>query len=159
MIKRKILFSLLGLLLLVGIVTSATLGINKTITVTENTSITFEELNDAPILKGDIICDERTCTQYMWKGDYNLGYETVDRYKCDEWENQTVIYDDFNQTEEGCISEKLLKSDKIIEELTKRQAKKLEEIAKVITKRNEERIKAETDKIEINDSGEIILTI
>lgn len=150
--QHKILFSLLGIVLLIGIVTSATLGINKTISVDENTTTVLTNLNDDTLERGNIICDERTCTQFMWKGEYNLGSETVDRYKCDIWENQTVEIDGYNKTKEVCISEKLLKDDKIIEELSKRQAKSLEEIAKVITKREEQ-----IDKTIIEDNGEIVL--
>ena len=148
--KRKMFLSILGMIFLIGIVTSISLGINKDVTVNENTSIVINNINNEPVERGDIICNERTCTQYMWKGDYNLGYETIDRYKCEIYEKQT---DDDGLIFEICISEKLLKDDKIVEELTKRQEKKLEEVAKVITKRQEQEL-----KIIIIDNGEIILS-
>lgn len=153
--NKKILFSILGMILLIGIVTSISLGINKEIRVTKDTSVIIENINNKSIERGDIICNERTCTQYMWKGDYNLGSETIEKYKCEVYQNQTN--ETTGETTELCISEKLLKDDKIISELTKQQEKRLEELAKVIMKRKERTLKELKNKITIEDSGSIVL--
>ena len=146
---KKVFVLLIIGLFLIGIVTSATLGVLKNVTIDEETETTINEINNETIMRGNITCGERQCSQRMWKGKYQLGEVSVDKWLCKEYENVT---DEINQTKEVCIKEVLIKEDKIIEEITKQQEKRLEEIAKVIRKRNEK----ENDTI-IADSGGVVL--
>ena len=153
--KKQISFVMLGMFLLFGMVTAGIVGLNsKNIKVSTNSSTIINAINTEKIERGDIICDERTCSQKMWKGDYKLGTVTISRYKCERY-SEPEGEDLLNRTWTSiCLSEKEIKDDKIKEEISKRQAKKLEEIAKVIEKRAEKEI----TKKEIIDKGEIILT-
>jgi len=147
--KKKIL--ILGIigLILVGSLVYAGVDNVKSVSIKTDTKTIFNDINKDTLMRGDIICKERTCSQKMWKGNYNLGEVTVNKWLC---KKLSTITDEFNITNEICTDEVLIKKDKIIEELTKQQEKKLEEIAKVIKKRKEK----VTDTV-IYDSGTFVL--
>lgn len=138
---------------LVSLTTAVITGTPKNTTVTQETKDILDAINNESIERGDIICNELTCSQRMWKGNYQLGEVVINRLKCKTLGTQIDI--NTNQKVKVCIDWIDIKDNKIIEEITKQQNKKLEEIAKTITKRAEK----ELNKKLIEDKGEIILGV
>jgi len=68
---NKTLIIIFGLVLLIGVVVAV--DTNKGVKVNIKTSNVINDINNQSIERGNITCDELTCSQKMWKGDYNLG--------------------------------------------------------------------------------------
>jgi len=155
--NKQIITIILGLFLMASLVVAVGLGINKDVSIDSIYKDKIEAINNDSIERGDITCDNlegiltgsETCSQKMWKGDYQLGEVSVSATKCNLF-NKTL--NEFNETSGECLEWVALKDDKIIEEITKQQEKKLEEIAKTIIKRE-----GEVNKKQIDDAGIITL--
>ena len=151
----------LGLFLFTGLVFAVSNGTPKNISIDSETNNIIDSINNETVMRGNITCGETKCNQKMWKGDYNLGEVSVERYRCNEYSESEICLEYnkqgecklFEEQEIVCIDIKEIKDSKIIEEISKQQEKKLEEIAKAITKR------AEKETITIEDHGQIVIEV
>lgn len=148
---KKITLILLTLMFTSLIVVGAVNLKNKEVKAKDDTMEIINSINEEPIIRSDIICDEHFCYQRIQKGEYSIGSIKTIRYECEEWEYRS---DDEIQEMKECVKYKERTESEIMDNLLLEQQYKLEEKAKKIKEKQAEN----NNKKVITDSGEITLS-